>query len=236
MLIKVHRPVISQHWTVCWMFPIHSVLVETFNWVHNSHSMKTMDIFTDSMAIPLTVVKRFQSFMYSLKKIIFYFLLTLPTRSPLSSQIQYGTPVGECWCTVKQASPALPPSAWPTWWSESGYVWMKRSSLYGGAAASSPPTSASWANCCSSSRSSSPPRAPPKPPPRQARCSDPRPRQPPPQRQPRPPRRSFSTSQFLLWTLLTCTTAPSRPPPAADRQTIQAFPQYKASTDWGCRW
>lgn len=89
MLIKVHRPVISQHWTVCWMFPIHSVLVETFNWVHNSHSMKTMDIFTDSMAIPLTVVKRFQSFMYSLKKESFIFYW--PCRPALLCLLRFST-------------------------------------------------------------------------------------------------------------------------------------------------
>lgn len=138
--------------------------------------------------------------------------------SVLFSQIQYETRVDECWSIVKQASPAPPPSAWRTWWKGSGCVWTKRSSLCAAAAASSRPTSASWANCCSSSPRSLPPPVLPKLLPRRVHCSDPSPRWPTAPRPSRQRLRSSSTSPCPWWIRPTCTTARSRPPPAANGQ------------------
>lgn len=66
-----------------------------------------------------------------------------------------------CLCTVKPASPALPPSVSPTSCGPTAWSWTRPSSSSSSAAASSPPTSASWGSSSSSSPRSWPrPRAP----------------------------------------------------------------------------
>lgn len=66
-----------------------------------------------------------------------------------------------CLCTVKPASPALPPSVSPTSCGPTAWSWTRPSSSSSSAAASYPPTSASWGSSSSSSPRSWPrPRAP----------------------------------------------------------------------------
>lgn len=54
-----------------------------------------------------------------------------------------------CWCTVRQASPAQPPSVWPTSCTRSASASTRPSTLSSSGATSSPPIWLSWDSCCS---------------------------------------------------------------------------------------
>lgn len=77
-----------------------------------------------------------------MSKALFFFSSAFQTR--------WSKKEGRCWCTVRRAFPAHPPSAWRTWWRRRGCAWRRRSTPWGRDVLSSRPTSASWASCCSS--------------------------------------------------------------------------------------